>query len=139
MPVEVILISIDRNDSINFRLENSFNGQEFSLDPGFIVGEILLDPELWLISKTDFIVSVPILHSSGGVTIFPNPTKHILNIYNSWGDIIEEVKVFSVDGIQVRSFKVDLNRIDISSLSNGLYLIQVNTSQGTFEQKIVKQ
>ena len=58
MPVPVRAYNSGKTDSIDFRLNNKANNQEFRVEPGFDVSEIKIDPDYWLVSKTSEIVKV---------------------------------------------------------------------------------
>jgi aminopeptidase N len=53
MPVPIRAYSSEKTDSMDFRLEHSFNNQEFIVESGFTVSEIKIDPEYWIVSKTN--------------------------------------------------------------------------------------
>ena len=69
-----------------------------------------------------------------GVSILPNPTSGILNI-----TAVEKAdyRLFNIKG-QVLKKGVLENKIDISSLSKGIYLLNINTDKGSFTKKVVK-
>ncbi len=56
MPVPVRVYNAARTDSADFRLVHTTINQEFFVDVEFPVAEMKIDPDLWLISKTDKIV-----------------------------------------------------------------------------------
>ena len=72
--------------------------------------------------------------------IFPNPATSLLTI-NCPGSENLIVSVFDVFGKLVLQKNLDggKNEIDISSLMNGLYLIQVSGSDWTVQKKIIKE
>lgn len=46
--------------------------------------------------------------------------------------------VLSPSGDLVKSFSVDTHSFDISELSNGLYLLRIDTSTGIIYHKLIK-
>jgi hypothetical protein len=71
-------------------------------------------------------------------TIYPNPTNGILLI----SDAIEEIEIMDVFGKILMQRKVnekDEKLIDISSFSNGLYLMKAKTKDESIFQKIILQ
>jgi len=71
-------------------------------------------------------------------TIYPNPTNGILLI----SDAIEEIEIMDVSGKILMQRKVnekDERVIDISSFSNGLYLMKAKTKDESIFQKIILQ
>ncbi|AZB28375.1 T9SS type A sorting domain-containing protein [Chryseobacterium balustinum] len=58
------------------------------------------------------------------VVIYPNPAKETVNFRNA--DLIESVDFFDATGRKVKSVKLDEQTVDISSLKNGVYYLEVN-------------
>jgi hypothetical protein len=67
------------------------------------------------------------------VKLYPNPTSGILNIETGNSDVLPEVKIYSIQGALL--INTQGNKIDISSLPNGVYI--ANISGQTL--KVVKQ
>lgn len=70
--------------------------------------------------------------------IYPNPTTDILNIQTPSNVTVQSVAMFDLLGKKVNVSFVN-GTIKTSALAKGVYLLQVNTDQGTLTQKIVKQ
>jgi len=69
-------------------------------------------------------------------TVYPNPSDSIVNVTSM--EKIETIEIISLDGREIQS--VSDSKIDISTLSNGIYLLQVKTTEGkTGTKKIVKK
>jgi Leucine-rich repeat (LRR) protein len=66
--------------------------------------------------------------------IYPNPANNKITI--DAADVVD-VKLFDVLGKQISSAKE--NQIDVSSLNDGVYFMQVQTKQNTSTQKIIVQ
>ncbi|WP_298339371.1 aryl-sulfate sulfotransferase [uncultured Algibacter sp.] len=67
--------------------------------------------------------------------IFPNPTSNILNIQIN--KKIKKLEVYSTLGeILIKNYNE--NRINLSQLPNGLYIIKIFTDNSSFSQKILK-
>ncbi|MCZ6595954.1 MAG: T9SS type A sorting domain-containing protein [Bacteroidetes bacterium] len=73
------------------------------------------------------------------VTIFPNPAADILNIDLQNDAIVKEIRVYDALGRLVISVGADTSQLDVSTLSPGLYLVQVKTNQGVLIQKMIKE
>ena len=59
-------------------------------------------------------------------SLYPNPVKTILNL--KLEESMEKVEVFSILGEKV--FKSKIDKIDVSNLSNGIYILKVHTNTG---------
>ncbi|MDI9308737.1 MAG: T9SS type A sorting domain-containing protein [Limnohabitans sp.] len=66
-------------------------------------------------------------------SIYPNPTNDIINISSS--ENIKSIEVYSLEGRKIKS--VATSSIDISDLSNGMYLVQLQTEDGKLGSKKV--
>lgn len=67
--------------------------------------------------------------------IYPNPTSDYLNIHSE--EPILDVIIFNVQGRQV--LKSNQNRLDVSHLTSGIYLIEVKTNSGKDTSKFIKR
>ena len=69
-----------------------------------------------------------------GISILPNPTSGILNITAP-----EKVnyKLFNIKGQVFKKGTLE-NKIDISSLSKGIYLLNIKINKGSFTKKVVR-
>ena len=68
------------------------------------------------------------------VSLYPNPVTNVLNIE---AEGIQEVNVLDVNGRTVLT--ENSNRIDMSTLANGVYFVRVITAEGVSTQKIAKK
>ena len=75
------------------------------------------------------------------VRVWPNPTSKSLSLSLSKGEGIIWVNVYDVLGKEVSAGSVELvetlAQLDVSSLSNGVYFIEVKTKDGSCTKKIV--
>ncbi|MDI9308739.1 MAG: T9SS type A sorting domain-containing protein [Limnohabitans sp.] len=68
-------------------------------------------------------------------SVFPNPTSGIVSITST--EDIDNVEIYSLEGRKIKEAKASM--IDISDLSNGMYLVQVKTEAGNVgSKKIIK-
>ena len=67
--------------------------------------------------------------------IFPNPTNAILNI--SGNETIRKIEIYSIQGKQVFETTSQLETIDISHLSKGLYILKIQTPKTIVSKKII--
>jgi len=69
------------------------------------------------------------------IVVFPNPTNGIINIQLNNGNAITSTVLYSVTGQKLMESNQD--KIDISNLSNGVYLLKVSDAKGVSETKQV--
>lgn len=72
----------------------------------------------------------------GGLMIYPNPTSDILNVKTD--SKINAVSVLDVSGRSIK-VKLDGDKVDVSTLSVGTYLINVETKDGISTEKFIKK
>lgn len=72
----------------------------------------------------------------GNVAVYPNPVFGTLNIDTK--SEVNAIKVYDLFGKLVESNN-NSSTIDISSLVSGMYLVMVETAEGTFQQRVIKQ
>ncbi len=75
--------------------------------------------------------------SKANFKLFPNPVSSQLFI-TSESATIEKIKVYSISGKQVIEASANINSIDVSNLSEGLYFIEISSSEGKSVQKFIK-
>lgn len=71
------------------------------------------------------------------ISIYPNPADTFIEIKNlkEKGDY----KIYTADGRLVQSGTVDGQRIDVSALIKGVYVVTVKTNTGSFNTKLIKK
>jgi len=67
--------------------------------------------------------------------IYPNPTNSILNLGPK---TVELVEIFTMHGKLIKSYKNPGDKINISSLNNGVYLLRYLIDGDFYSQKIIK-
>ena len=139
MPVPVRVYNSDKTDSIDFRLTNTENDQEFTVNPGFEISTLKIDPDLWLISQTAEIVQTPFIKTSNEFQVFPNPFKNQLKVILPTGEENERTSIYSTEGKLIKTFSQNQTTLDLSELKPGLYILKLETTKNTFERKVIKQ
>ena len=72
------------------------------------------------------------------ISIYPNPAKDVLNIAIPSSVDLKSVSLFDVLGKRANVSLVN-GQINISDLAVGIYLLNVETTNGTLTQKVIKQ
>ena len=71
------------------------------------------------------------------ILIYPNPVKSILNVRNISKKA--KYKIYTAAGQIISSGIILNNKIDVSRLINGLYVIDIDDVQGTAQRKFIKE
>ena len=69
---------------------------------------------------------------------FPNPTTGIVSILNSENKVIDKIEVVDVLGKVVYEKYQNTTQIDISSVSKGIYIINLYTEGNKIQKRIIK-
>ncbi|MGJ8548319.1 FG-GAP-like repeat-containing protein [Winogradskyella wichelsiae] len=73
------------------------------------------------------------------VSIYPNPVEDQLNIKTSAEVINKIATVFDINGKRVLSSKLTSNAIDVSTLTNGVYFLRLESEGKTMKRKFFKK
>ncbi|WP_321997614.1 M1 family aminopeptidase [Draconibacterium orientale] len=138
MPVPVRLYNAGRTDSLDVRLNHTSNQQQFLVNTGFHVAEAAIDPDLWLISATQEIVGVPAQIKTQTIAIFPNPATTEISLQIPSGKQISGIRIFEMNGAEVKHFVEQTAKINISDLAPGIYLVKAELAGGTFQGRFIK-
>ena len=107
-------------------IDNSGNkGLILSIDPGYDL----------VYQEHPLSVSENILND---LRIYPNPVSDQLFI-TSEKSTIKTMAVFSTTGQKVLEIEGSSNSIDVSSLSKGIYFLEINSEEGKSVQKFIKK
>jgi aminopeptidase N len=138
MPVPVRVYNTQKTDSANFRIMHTENNQQFQVQPGFIVSEIKIDPDYWLISQTAEIVEVQLNENPETTIVYPNPFENEVLIILKGNQQLVKTSIFSTGGKLLQQFGANQTTLDFAHLPKGIYILKIETSEKTTERKIVK-
>ena len=128
------------------RVQNNFSGESFSVQLSFHADSLMFDPNYWIISANNTIVSgINQLTIDNSISVFPNPSADQLSIQNGNGFTGNaKAKIVDANGKLVLeknfifSTSTNQNIIDISMLTSGLYFVTIETEKKSFSTKFVK-
>ena len=95
-----------------------------------------------LVTEVDFITTGvnDIKEFDNTIHIYPNPVENSITIMLPYPEEIDSVKIFNLKGSEVLSIANSLNQVDVSELSNGVYLLKVLSNKGdNYISKFVKK
>jgi aminopeptidase N len=138
MPVPVRVYNSSKTDSADFRLNHTQNNQEFLVDAVFEVAELKIDPEYWLVSKTEEVVEAPVVEKEPSFSVYPNPFKNFVSISVPASDEVLEMNLFNSQGKLMRILDPNKKSFDFSGLSKGMYVMRLKTKVSIEEQIIIK-
>lgn len=71
------------------------------------------------------------------IMIYPNPVKSVLNVRNISAKA--NYKIYSSSGQLLKSGLILNNKVDVSGLVNGMYVIDIEDVKGTAQKKFIKE
>jgi hypothetical protein len=123
-------------------------GADVTLDANPLTnGYVLLDTGFETLPNSTFLAVVvtpcSLLGTSqnslqNSLTIFPNPTNNMINI--NANNMILQTEIYDVNGRLIANSSHNSENVilDVSSLSNGIYMLKIATENGVSIQKVVK-
>jgi hypothetical protein len=75
--------------------------------------------------------------NTSNLSIYPNPVNYQLTINSE--DKIGTIVILDVMGKTVKTITSSSNTIDVSELTNGMYLLQISTDNGLVSTKFIKE
>ncbi|GAB3713935.1 M1 family aminopeptidase [Flavobacterium koreense] len=118
-------------------LENTTNNQEFIISVPFPITNVVFDPEKDIISKNNTVtLGNENFNLEKAIALYPNPVSNELHIQIPSNISIEKVTIFNNLGQKV--IENNTANFSVSQLSSGVHFVQIQTSEGTFHKKIIK-
>jgi aminopeptidase N len=130
MPVPLEFKSATRDTILV--VNHTANNQVFTLNPGFTADSIIIDPQLWILSRNKTSNKVSIASSTSDLVVFPNPVKGEFSISypNNYPGL--QVRIFNATGQLVYSEKPATGNvsstIDASQWAAGVYLLTISAN-----------
>jgi hypothetical protein len=136
--------------SVNEELSMGYVQFRVKLNPGFAVGSIIpntaniyFDTNPAIVTNTFTTEFTAALNNQAfdgtNFTLYPNPASQFINIsLNNTSEIIDNVIIYDVLGKiikEVKSISSNSATIDTSSLSKGVYLLEITTENGLKQNK----
>jgi aminopeptidase N len=136
IPVE-IEARITGSEPVRFRIEQDQPVQTFAVSLEGRVENVIFDPDQNLLHTATVFQDLP----SGRLYRFgPNPVSGELYVQFPSSGRFEEIRITSLSGREVRKWTDTDNPVtmDLSSLADGPYLLELTNERGTFLEQIVK-
>ena len=74
------------------------------------------------------------------ITVYPNPASDMMVIEHSLESDIQQINIRSISGRMIQTIAPnEISNIDISTLTNGVYILEFQTGSTTVYRKLVKQ
>lgn len=137
MPVPVRLKGAG-GEVLNIVLENTTNGQEFLVPVSFTITAVEFDPDKNLISKNNIVsLASSTFLPDQVLSVYPNPATEVLHIQKPSNVGVLNTRIFNTIGQQV--LENNTLTFSVENLENGVYYVEIETSQGIYHKKIIKK
>ena len=123
-------------------LNNTINGQQFTVNPGFWVDSIQFNPEIWILAKVSGITLGTEDEINIQANIYPNPAMDVLNVRLPENLTNLQYKIYDLSGKIILTSGLDqgsLISISTQTLASGTYIIELYSGEKFFRKKFVKQ
>ena len=138
MPVPIRLTGAE-GDSQDVVVNNTINGQQFTVAVPFLVTGVLFDPKKDIISKlSTATLATADFNFDQFIQLYPNPSSNALSVDLPDGIEIESAIFYTVLGQKILETKSDKNW-DISSFASGIHFLSLKTNKGTKQFKFIKE
>ena len=120
-------------------VNNTINGQQFTVAVPFSVTGVLFDPKKDIISKSSTAtLAVADFNFDQSAQIYPNPASNALSVDLPEGIEIESAIFYTVLGQKILETK-SVKNWDISSFASGIHFLSLQTNKGTKQFKFIKE
>ena len=143
MPIPVELKDATHDTMVT--LFNTYAGQTFTVDAGFVPDEVIFDPDLWILSANDVVTKVDIpVRDNILFSIFPNPVVDDLSVtYAISNTLAENLFITDVSGRVVKTIPpLPMNQptiqVNLSDLPFGIYYLRIMEGNRAVVKKFVK-
>lgn len=140
MPVPIHLSGANGDSS--FVLNHDFSGQTFAIQPDFEVNELTFDPELWLLAKSEINLTsdseiFPYLVNN----LYPNPVENVLNLDINNADLVDNIRILSVNGRTekiINDYSNGAFQINLKDFAQGIYFLKIQSKNKIQTLKFIK-
>ncbi|HUZ61593.1 MAG TPA: M1 family aminopeptidase [Hanamia sp.] len=128
-------------------INNTFNGETFFENIGFVADSVIIDPNYWLITKNNTSEKVnDDVNGNNVIQVFPNPVINNFYLYlRNFNSTEVHIKIFDSRGRLMLKRDLPISNslfyeLNVETFSSGIYFIKIQTDNGVkFVKKILKQ
>lgn len=120
-------------------VNNTFNDQQYTIPVSFTIQNVLVNPEHDLITGNNSgILGATAINTPLGFSLYPNPANSTVNLQLPQGLSVNRTVFYNAFGQKVLE-AVNTESYDVSSLSAGLYIVEIETTAGITKLRLIKQ
>lgn len=124
--------------------DHTLSGQTFTIDLGEPVLTIQFDPKRWILTRPTSVTGIPDENVLKTIKVFPNPVNGHINIQFDPGLFkMTNVRIFDINGREINNISLLTTpnatlEANVSRLSPGIYLIQLEAANGIVNKRFIK-
>ncbi|MBN2892783.1 MAG: T9SS type A sorting domain-containing protein [Bacteroidales bacterium] len=123
--------------------DNFENNQNYLVNLDFTVENIVLDPENWIITKNTTVSRIINSDSDMNVIMMPNPANDLITINFPIETFVTNYSIYDSNGKEIlqktENKQMQIIELHIDTLKTGNYIMRIETSNGTVNEKFIKQ
>lgn len=94
---------------------------------------------LKIVDVSSFLGNSEVSQATSEFKIYPNPTTDFVFVEGMKGKI-QKIEIFDYSGRNISSsVKFNDDKIDVTSLNRGIYILQIITESGKYNHKLIKK
>lgn len=119
-------------------VNNTSNGQQFTVPVPFLVTGVIFDPNKHIISRNSTTtLSNDSFELEETISVYPNPVNDELHIMLPTTTQLEKVEIYNTLGQLLATYTATDFRID--NLSSGMHVMKIRTSEGAIHKNFIKK
>ena len=119
-------------------LDNTFNGQSYIVDVPFVVTEVVFDSKKDIVSNNNTVtLTDKNFDLNASIVVYPNPVSNKLYLEIPESLKLNQIIIYNSLGQKVGNFTSKI--IAVENLSDGIYTVKIETSEGSVYKKIIKK
>lgn len=125
-------------ETIDLVLDHTAGQDDYMRTVNFTVAEVLIDPESDIISKNNTVALSMVENIlNDDIVFYPNPASQGFTIKKPDALQVDQIRIYNTLG-QLIFTTVWSRSIDVSSLSKGLFFVELETNHGVINKSLLK-
>lgn len=121
----------EKNIQLNLLKKITFSGTDMVLNYQAGITENVAVSTIQKVTFSPFTALSSTFEDENILSVYPNPSSEYICLKNA-PESMTSIRIYSISGIQVMNLPLTNNRIDVSQLAKGIYLIKVNNQVSKF-------
>ena len=138
MPLPIKVTGTNGQEDM-LRLENTSDGQLFTITIPYTVASVQFDPNKELISKNNTVTLGNSSLEFEDILAFPNPVGDQISIATNQGITLKSMALFNALGQLILTQNANQPVIHFDGIAKGVLILQINTNKGVYYRTLIKE